>query len=96
MQINITSRRHQLSEHLKDYVNEKVGKLEKYVHGTAEAHVVLERTDLNQIVEINFHGLNKTMHAREEDENVRACIDKAVDKIEAQVKKQKEKLVEKR
>lgn len=96
MQISVTSRRHGLSDRLREYVEEKVSKLEKYVHGSSEAHVVLEKSDIGQIVEITFHGLKKTMHGREVGDNVRACIDKAVNKVETQIRKQKEKLAEKR
>ncbi|MBI1387453.1 MAG: ribosome-associated translation inhibitor RaiA [bacterium] len=96
MQISITSRRHSLSDHLREYVEKKIEKLGKYVQGAGEAHVVMERNDTGQIVEIRFHGLHKIMHVRELGDNVRGCIDKAVDKIEQQIKKQKEKLVEKR
>ncbi len=96
MQIEITSRGHNLSEHLQQYIEEKVRKLEKYVHGTSEVHVVMERGSPGQIVEITFYGLHKTMHGREIGDNVRGCIDKAVSKIEAQIRKQKEKLTERR
>jgi len=96
MQINITSRGQALSEHLQHYVEEKVGKLEKYVQGNGEVHVVLERGTTGQVVEITFHGLHKTMHAREIGDNMQACVDKAVTKIETQVRKHKDKLTDKR
>lgn len=96
IQISITSRRHNLSDTLKEYVEKKVSKLEKYVQGAGEAHVVMERNENGQMVEINFHGLHKVMHVRELGDNVRACIDKAVEKMESQVRKHKEKLTDKR
>ncbi len=96
MDINITSKGHTLSDHLKEYVEKKVGKLEKYAHGTCETHVVMERDINGQIVEITFHGLHKTMHGRETGETVHACIDGAVSKLEAQLRKQKEKMQEKK
>lgn len=94
MNISITSRRNQLSDRHKAYIEEKVSKLEKYVHGTSEAHVVLEKGEIGQVVEITFHGLNKTMHGREIGDNIHACVDKVVHKLESQVRKQKEKLTE--
>jgi putative sigma-54 modulation protein len=96
MQIHITSRGHDLSDHLQSYIEEKVQKLAKYSHGNCEVHVVMERGSPGQIVEITFYGLHKTMHGRELGDNVRGCIDKAVSKLEAQIRKQKEKLTERR
>ncbi len=91
MHIDITSRRHQLSEPLREYVERKISKLEKYAHGNCEAHVVLERNDNDQFVEITFHGLHKVLHGSDRGENVRTCIDKAVSKVEAQLRKEKDK-----
>lgn len=96
IETTITSRRHSLSDHLKDYIEKKVAKLEKYAQGAGEAHVVMERNDTGQIVEITFHGLQKVMHVREQGDNVLGCVDKAIEKIETQARKHKEKLTEKR
>ncbi len=96
MRIDITSRGHSLSDHLHDYIETKVDKLGKYAHNDCEAHVVMERGAAGQIVEITFHGLHKVMHGREIGDNVRACIDKAVSKVEAQIRKRKDKLTDRR
>lgn len=96
MKLEITSRGHTMTDFLQDYVEKRIERLEKYVHGEGEIHVILERDTIGQIVEINMHALHKIMHAREEGEHVRDCIDKAVTKIEAQLRKHKEKITEKR
>lgn len=96
MRVEITSRGHSLTDFLKEYVEKRMSRLEKYLQGDGEAHVVLERESNLQIVEITLHAMHKTMHAREEHEEVRDCIDNAVNKIEAQIRKHKEKLTERR
>ncbi|HOJ58737.1 MAG TPA: ribosome-associated translation inhibitor RaiA [bacterium] len=97
MQVNITSRNHALSDFLRDYIQKRINKLEKYVHGEGAIHVVLEREeDGPQVVDITLHAWHKVMHTREEGDKVRDCIDKAVAKIEAQMRKHKEKTTEKR
>jgi len=93
IKLEITSRRHQLSDHLRSYVEEKVSKLEKYAHGDCEAHVVFERSDDEQSVEITIHGLHKTMHGKESGESVLACIDGAISKVETQIRKVKDKQI---
>lgn len=96
MKLEITSRGHDLTDFLQEYIEKRMERLDKYVHGDGDARVILERGSVGQIVEINVHALHKTMNSREEGEHVRDCIDKAVSKIEAQLRKHKEKITEKR
>ena len=91
MRLDITSKGHALSDHLKEHIETKTHKLEKYIHGTSEVHVVLERSAHGQLVEINLHAMHKVIHAREAGDTVRACIDKAITKVENQLRKLKEK-----
>lgn len=96
MKVNITSRGHDLTDFLQDYIEKRVSRLEKYVHGDGEVNVVLERDAAGQIVEMNMHALHKVLCAKEQGEHVRDCIDKTVSKIEAQLRKHKEKMIERR
>lgn len=96
MQLEITSKGHSLSDHLRSHIAEKMGKLEKYIHGESQAHVVLERNHNGQIVEISLHANRHTMHTREMSDNVMACIDKAIAKVESQLRKIKEKMTDKK
>ncbi len=96
MKLEITSRGHDLSDFLQKYIEERIQKIDKYTHGDGEAHVILERGTSGQIVEITVHALHKSMHAREEGEHVRECIDKSIGKIESQIRKHKEKMIERR
>lgn len=96
MKLEITSRGHDLTEFLQEYIEKRVNRLEKYVHGDCEVHIILERSTVGQVVEINLHAFHTVMNAREEGEHVRDCIDQAVSKIEAQLRKHKEKKIERR
>lgn len=96
MKLEITSRGHDLTDFLREYVEKRTDRLEKYVQGEGDIHVVLERESAGQIVEITLHAFHTVMHAREEGEHVRDCIDRAVGKIEAQLRKHKEKNTERR
>ena len=94
MRLNITSKGHHLSESLREHVESKIGKLEKYIHGESEVHIVLERNHLGQIAEIVLHANHHRLHSRETADNVLQCIDKAVSKIETQLRKLKDKMTD--
>lgn len=96
MKLEVTSRGHTVTEFLQDYIEKRVNRLDKYIHGDGEVHVILERGAVGQVVEINLHALHTVMNAREEGEHVRDCVDEAVNKIEAQLRKHKEKITERR
>jgi putative sigma-54 modulation protein len=96
MQTNITFRNLHATEAIKTYAREKVERVHKYVDGANEAHVVLG-------VERHLHQADITVHAghffvrgREVCEDLYASIDLAMDKIERQLKRYKEKLKERR
>lgn len=94
MHIDITSKGHDLSDNLRSHVITKLNKLDKYIHGDAEADVVMERNHLGQIVEIKLHANHHRMHSRETTDNTLQCIDKAVQKLESQLRKLKDKMTD--
>ena len=91
MKISVTFRNTEGEKAQKDYAEEKIGKLKKYLDATAEAHIVLSVEKFRNMVEINLSSNGWTINAKEKDKDVRLAIDKCIDKIEKQVKKQKEK-----
>jgi putative sigma-54 modulation protein len=94
MQIDITSKGHDLSDNLKNHVLSKLKRLDKYIHGEAEVDVLLEKNHLGQIVEIKLHANRHRLHSRETTDNTLQCIDKAVQKIESQLRKLKDKMTD--
>ena len=56
MNIEITSRHFTASEQLKDLVNEKVKKIEKFNNGIISCHVVLTKENSSENVEIVAHS----------------------------------------
>lgn len=96
MQTNITFRNVEATEAIKAYARDKVERVHKYIDGASEAHVVLG-------VERHLHQADITVHAghfflrgREVCDDLYASIDLAMDKIERQLKRYKEKLKERR
>jgi putative sigma-54 modulation protein len=91
MQINITARHLQLTDAINSYVRKKVSKAGKFYDGDdVWAHVILSVEKNRQITEVNFHVGKLTFRAKEQSPDLYASIDLSIDKLEKQLKKQKE------
>lgn len=91
MQINITARHLKLTNAIDSYVRKKVSKAGKFYDGDdVWVHVILSVEKNRQITELNFHVGKLTFRAKEQSPDLYASIDLTVDKLEKQLKKQKE------
>ncbi|GAB6908507.1 conserved hypothetical protein [Desulfosarcina cetonica] len=79
------------SEALKNYVSDKLSRLDKYFNGPGEANVVLSIEKFRHSAEINISGDRLTIHGKEETEEMYAAIDMVLDKLEVQIKRNKQK-----
>lgn len=96
MQTTVTFKHIDPSEHLKSYVSGKLDRFDKYLDNPAEANVVLTVEKFRHIAEINIAGDKLTIIASEETNDMYAAIDMALDKLEKQIKKSKQKIRERR
>lgn len=90
MQIAVTFRHMDSTEALKNHVEERIGKLDKYVIKPVQVHIILSVEKIRQQCEIVLTASNLRATAVESSENLYAAIDLAVQKIERQLKKHKE------
>lgn len=92
MQVSVTFRHMDPTQALKDFAADKVTRIEKYIQTPMDAHVVLstERYMHKADITIKAHGF--MMRGQEKSDDMYASIDKAVDKIERQVRKYRKKL----
>lgn len=93
MRVNVTFRHTNSSKALKDYSEEKVQKLEKYLHKPLEAHVILSVEKIRHIAEVNITAAGHTIFGREVTEDLYSAIDQVVDKLEKQVRRHKDRVV---
>jgi len=100
--MHITVRGHNidLTEALKSYAQEKVQKIDKFFDNIQEATVELNFShtsskDRRQIAQITIWVAGAIMRAEEASEDMYASIDMAVDKIERQLIKYKDKMHDK-
>lgn len=94
MQLDITFRHVDSSEALKNYAREKIERVSKYVDRPMEGHVVIssERHEKKVDIQIHVHQANLTLRGKAHTGDVYASVDSAVDKIERQVRRYKDKL----
>lgn len=91
MQIDITGHHIDVTDSMKQYVNDKFEKLERHFDHVTDIHVILTVEKLRQQAEATMHISGGKLFADAEDENMYAAIDSLVSKLDRQVKKHKEK-----
>ena len=92
MQMNITFRHLEPIDSLKTYAREKIDRVNKYLDKATEAHVVRSVEKHLHHADISVRSGSFIMRGRERSEDMYASIDLAVEKIEKQLKRYKEKL----
>jgi len=90
--IAITGRHVEITEALRDHVNEKLGHACKLLDKISSTHVTISVEKNRHIVEVVIQSHGATLHTKEETHDMYSSIDQAVDKIETQAKRLKEKL----
>ncbi len=92
MRLNITFRHLESSDSLKEYAQDKVERVHKYLDRAGEAHVVLSLERHLHHADITIMSGAWLLRGREKSEDMYASIDLAMDKIERQLRRYKEKL----
>jgi len=92
MRMNITARHFEIDRALEEHIHERLMTLKKYFDKVIDAHVILSVEKYRHIAEITLTVSGLTMASKEESENMYMSIDRAVSKLERQVKRYKAKL----
>jgi len=91
--ISVTFRHTDSSEALKEYVNEKISNcILKYSSKDADVHVVLSVEKRDHTAEAQLRSGPYEIAAKSTTEDLYSAIDKMVDALDVQLRKQKEKL----
>ena len=91
MNIEITSRHFTASDQLKELVNEKVKKIEKFNNDIIRCNVILTKENNSENVEIIVHAKGYDFVSSETENIFERSLLNAVYKISNQIKKQHEK-----
>ena len=94
MEIIIRGDKILVTDSMKEYVEEKVRKLEKYLSSSEDvrANVAIRVRNYDQIVEITIPLKSVILRSEEKQEDFYAAVDKTIDKLERQIRKNKTKL----
>ena len=92
MQTSVTFKNFDPSENLKSYVGDKLDRFDKYLYNPAEANVVLSVEKFRHMAEINIIGDKLNIYGKEVTMDMYSAIDMVLDKIEKQIKKNKQKV----
>lgn len=91
MQINVSGQQMEITEPLRDYVNEKIGRIQKHFDHVTNTNVVLHVEKNRHRAEATIHAKGAALHADAEGADMYAALDTLADKLDRQVLKHKEK-----
>lgn len=91
MNIKITGRNIDVTDAIKDYVEKRLERLEKFEGNNTDVNVVCSVEREDQIVEMQVSHEGDFIRIEEKNPDLYASIDLAIDKVERQMRKGKEK-----
>jgi putative sigma-54 modulation protein len=94
MQINVSGQQIEITDPLRDYVTDKIGRITKHFDHVTNTNVVLhfEKKKNRHHAEATLNTKGAQLHANSEGLDMYAAIDALADKLDRQVLKHKEKL----
>ena len=97
MEIVIHGSKVKITDAMRDYIEEKLEKLEKYLENSenVRANVIVKVKNHEQTVEITIPLKSFILRSEETQDSFYAAIDKTIDKLERQIRKNKTKLMSK-
>ncbi|MDG2375448.1 MAG: ribosome-associated translation inhibitor RaiA [Woeseiaceae bacterium] len=94
MQLDITGHHVKLTEPMRDYVGSKLDKIERHFDLVSDMHCILTVEKLRHKAEATVNANGARIYADATEADMYAAIDSLADKLERQVRKHKEKLVD--
>ena len=95
MEVKIRGNKIEITDSMKEYVKEKLSKLDKYSFGEFTATVLVKVRNYTQKVEVTIPLKTLILRAEEEAEDFYSAVDLVVNKLERQIRKNKTKLKKK-
>ncbi len=94
MKINIHSSKVEITDAIKNYIDTKIGKLEKYFENPEEltANVLIKVTNIAQTVEVTIPIRRAILRAEDTNKDLYSAIDLVYEKLERQIRKNKTRM----
>src|SRR6266850_7290568 len=93
MKTSNTFRHMKASPAIKDFVVERLGRLEKFGNGPSESHVILSVEKSNHQAEVLVSAAKTRAQAKVTTHNMYASIEGAIEKVEKTLRKQHDRKV---
>jgi len=94
MKVHITSRHQKLTEGLSTHIEDKIQRVERYVGKVKEAHVVLNFEKKVHLCEVTLVAKDLKLSAKASSHDMYTSIDAAIQRLEKQAHKNKDKRVD--
>jgi len=95
MKFIVSGKNIEVTEALRSKIVKKMGKLEKFFDTDAEAHVTMTVEKSRHIIEVTVRFNGMVVRAEVSNDDMYASIDKAIDVLERQIRKNKTRLEKK-
>lgn len=92
MQISVTGHHLDITDSMRNYVEEKMARLERHFDHVTNVHVILSLEKVNKKAEATVHIAGADVFAESEHEDMYAAIDALIGKLDRQVIRHKEKM----
>ncbi len=92
MKVNIIGRQMNVWNEMKETIDQKLSKLDKYFNDEASATVTLSSKRNSKCLEITINASGFIFRSEVEDETFRNALDRAINAIERQIRKNKTRL----
>ena len=93
MEINVRGTKVEITDSMRNYVSEKLGKLDKYISlDGVRASVLVKVRNYSQKVEVTIPLKTLILRAEAEEQDFYSAVDNVINKLERQIRKNKTKL----
>ena len=93
MPVEVTSRHMNATDAIQDYARRRGAALAEEFTRVEHVHIILDVEKHRQIASVMVQGRNRLrLETREDSENMKTSVDLAMDKVERQLRKEKEKV----
>ena len=96
MQIHLISRHFEITDDIRTYIEKRAKKIEVIFSPVIDFQVVMEVEKNRYRTEITLATRKATFHAQGETHDVFSSLDDVIDKIEAQIRRHKERIKDRR
>ena len=91
MKLTVTGRNIEITDGIRNHLNDKMDKTIADLGEAADVHVALSVEKHRHFAEVTVKTKGFTLHSQDETEDLYTLMDKALEKMEKQIRKNKEK-----